>query len=58
VTSMIPKALYVVVSDPNNPHVLGGVEIFRRKRAAERACKWGDQKLVVYVPQARSHERP
>jgi hypothetical protein len=55
---MIPKALYVVVSDPNNPHVLGGVEIFRRKRAAERACKWGDQKLVVYVPQARSHERP
>ena len=38
---MIPKALYVVVSGRSNPHANSEVEIFTRRRAAERACKWG-----------------
>jgi len=45
-----PKVLYVVVSDRGNPHVDGEVVFYRRKRDAQRACKWSDQKLVVYVP--------
>jgi hypothetical protein len=48
----IPKALYVVCSTQSNPHANGALEVFTTRRKAERACRWGDQRLVVFVPQA------
>lgn len=45
-----PKVLYVVLSDPGNPHADGPVLVFTTRRQAERECRWGDQRTVEYVP--------
>jgi hypothetical protein len=54
----VPKKLYVVITDPGNPHAEGDVVLYRRKRNAERACKWGGQKLVTYVPERAPSTSP
>ena len=45
-----PMALYVVVSDAGNPHSNGPIQTFTTRRAADRACRWGDQRVITYVP--------
>jgi hypothetical protein len=45
----VPKALYVLCSAPDNPHANGRVEVFTNLRDAERACRWGDQRVVTFV---------
>ena len=47
---MVPKALYAVISPKYNPHANADVEVFTQRRKAQRACTWGGQKVVVYVP--------
>lgn len=47
----VPKVLYVVCSTAGNPHANGALEVFTTRQKAERACRWGDQRLVVFVPQ-------
>jgi|GEM_PF-3364673 len=46
----VPSVLYVVCSTPGNPHAAGPLEVFTRKRDAQRASRWGDQRLVEFVP--------
>jgi hypothetical protein len=50
----VPKTLYVVCSAPDNPHADGTLQVFTRRRPAERARRWGDQRLVEFVPRDRS----
>lgn len=50
----VPKVLYVVCSTPGNPHSNGTVEVFTSKQRAERATRWGDQRLVEFVPRVPS----
>jgi hypothetical protein len=50
----VPKVLYVVCSTPGNPHANGDLRVFTRRRDALRTRRWGDQRLVEFVPREKS----
>ena len=50
----VPKVIYVVCSTPDNPHADGTLQVFTRRRDAERTRRWDDQRLVEFVPREKS----
>lgn len=55
-TARVPPVLFVVCSTPSNPHADSPLEVFTQRRAAERAFRWSDQRLIEYVPRAAPKE--
>ena len=53
----VPKVLYVVCSTPGNPHSNGTMEVFTSRQKAERATRWGDQRLIEFVPNFKQQAR-
>lgn len=45
----VPKVLYVLCSTADNPHANATIEVFTSRQKAQRAYRWGDQRLVEFV---------
>ena len=52
----VPRILYVVCSTASNPHADSELQVFTRKRRAQRAFRWSDQRIVEFVPRGRVAE--